>query len=187
MEGKRIFPLRSYSYYLLYKPRGVVCTMEDPQGRPCVGDFLQKVRGRPVPAGRLDFDAEGLVFCTNDGDMINRILHPRYKVRKLYEVKVDGVPEARVLKRLETGIFLDRKKTLPAKVTLLRKGERKCWIRMTLYEGRNRQVKRMFEHFGHSVLKLRRVALGSLSLVGMQRGDLRKLKPFEIEKLRRSL
>ena len=187
VNGKRVTSLLSCSYYILYKPRGVVCTMDDPQGRPCVGDALERLRGRPVPAGRLDYDAEGLVLCTNDGDMVNRILHPRYKVRKVYEVKVDGIPDQRALKRLESGIILDGKKTLPARVSFLRKGERKSWLRMTLYEGRNRQIKRMFEHFGYRVLKLRRVALGPLSIQGMQRGDLRKLRPNELDKLLRAM
>ncbi len=183
VDGKRVFKLPSFAYYLLHKPRGVVCTMEDPEGRPCLGDLLKNVRGRPVPAGRLDFDTDGLILCTNDGDMVQKIIHPRYKVKKVYRVKISGVPDRRALKRIETGIPLDGKKTLPAKVSVLKQGDRNAWIRLTLYEGRNRQVKRMMSHFGFRVLKLQRVALGPFSTEGLGRGKFRKLSPAEIKKL----
>ena len=114
VNGKRVAGAVPFVYLLLYKPTGMVCTMEDPQGRPCVGDLLKRVRGRPVPAGRLDFDAEGLIFCTNDGELAHKMMHPRYKVRKVYQVKVNRIPEPAIIKRLQNGIPLDRKKTLPA-------------------------------------------------------------------------
>jgi 23S rRNA pseudouridine2605 synthase len=174
-------------YLMLHKPRGLLCTMEDPRGRPCVGDALAEMKGRPFPVGRLDFDAEGLLLCTNDGDLAHRIIHPRYRVRKVYHVKIKGVPEKKVIDRLRTGVVLDGKKTAPAGVSFLKRGERNSWLRMSLYEGRNRQVKRMLETFGYQVLKLKRVALGPLALEGLPRGAYRRLRPDEIQKLQQSV
>ncbi len=187
VDGKRIKGPAPPIHVLLYKPRNVVCTMEDPQGRPCVGDLLKMVRGRPVPAGRLDFDAEGLLLCTNDGDLVHQLIHPRFKVRKTYYVKVNGVPDVKAIKRLQTGIVLDGKKTLPARVSFVRKTDRNSWLRITLYEGRNRQIKRMIEHFGFRVLRLRRVALGPLSVKGLKVGEYRRLRQDETNELHKYL
>jgi len=183
VDGKRVIRPSTFSYYLVYKPRLFVSTMQDPQGRPCLGDLVANLRGRPVPAGRLDYDAEGLVLCTNDGELINRMLHPRYGVRRVYEVKVDGIADPQVLRKLERGILLDGRRTLPVRVSLIRKGESNSWVRMVLREGRNRQVKRMFEEIGCGVLKLKRVAFGPLRLEGLRPGDVRALRPDEIKML----
>jgi pseudouridine synthase len=185
IQGRKVCRPPLFSYYLVYKPYGVLSTMADPRGRPCLGDMLAKVAGRPVPAGRLDYDAEGLVLCTTDGELINRMLHPRYGVKRVYEVKVGGVPDPRDLKKLETGVLLDGRRSLPARVTLLRRAERNSWLRIILREGRNRQVKRMFEVVGFRVLKLRRIAFGPLLLEGMHAGQVRRLRPDEIQRLRR--
>jgi 23S rRNA pseudouridine2605 synthase len=184
VDGRRVCRPAFFSYYLVYKPQGVVSSMEDPRGRPCLGGMLENLGGRPVPAGRLDYDAEGLVLCTNDGDLIHRMLHPRYGVKRIYEVKVDGVPEHRALKKLETGVLLEGRKSLPARVSLIRTAEKNSWLRITLREGRNRQVKRMVEAVGFRVLKLRRVAFGPLRLEGLRPGQFRKLRPDEVERLR---
>jgi 23S rRNA pseudouridine2605 synthase len=184
IDGKRVSGKPVPVYYLLYKPRGVVCTMEDPEGRPCVGEFLNRVKGRPVPAGRLDFDSEGLILCTNDGDMIHRLIHPRHKVQKVYHVKVSGIPDLRAIQRLRTGIPLDGRKTLTAGVTRIRQGKRNSWLRISIQEGRNRQIKRMVEHIGLRVLKLRRVAMGPLRLTGLKPGEYRRLNLEEVRKLR---
>ena len=187
LEGKRIAGRPAPAYYLLYKPRGVVCTMEDPEGRPCVGDFLKKVKGRPVPAGRLDFDAEGLILCTNDGDVIQHLIHPRHKVQKVYHVKVSGLPDMRALQRLRKGVPLDGRMTHPAGVSVIREGKRNCWLRISIREGRNRQVKRMVEHVGSRVLKLRRVSMGPLRVTGLKPGESRRLNAEEIRKLKSAL
>jgi pseudouridine synthase len=186
VDGKRVKPSAPV-YLMLHKPRNVLCTMEDPRGRPCVGDLLGGLKGRPYPVGRLDFDAEGLLLCTNDGELANRILHPRYRVRKVYHVKVKGVPDPKVIDRLRSGVVLDGRKTAPAGVSFLKRAERNCWLRMTLHEGRNRQVKRMLERFRYQVLKLKRVALGPLALEGLPRGAYRKLRPDEVEALEGSV
>lgn len=182
VDGKRVKPSAPV-YLILHKPRNVLTTMEDPRGRPCVGDVLCRIKGRPYPVGRLDFDAEGLLFCTNDGELAHRVLHPRYRIGKVYHVKVKGVPGPKVIERLRSGVVLDGKKTAPAQVSFLKRGEKNCWLRMTLYEGRNRQVKRMVERFGHQVLKLNRVALGPLTLRGLPPGAYRKLRPEEVAAL----
>ena len=182
VDGKRVKPSAPV-YLLLNKPRNVLCTMEDPRGRPCVGDLLLTVKGKPYPVGRLDFDTEGLLVCTNDGELANRIIHPRYHVRKVYHVKVKGVPDKKVIDRLRSGVVLDGKKTATAGVSFLKRGEKNSWLRMTLYEGRNRQVKKMLELFRYQVLKLRRVALGPLALEGLPPGAYRKLRPDEVDKL----
>jgi 23S rRNA pseudouridine2605 synthase len=180
LDGKRIAGRPAAVYYLVNKPRGVVCTMEDPQERPCVGDLLKKVRGRPVPAGRLDFDTEGLLLCTNDGDTVQRIIHPRHRVRKVYHVKVSGLPAELDMETLRRGVLLDGTRTLPAGVYVIKRGARNCWLRMTLLEGRNRQVRRMMEQVGLRVLKLRRVALGPFKLGGLKPGEYRTLNRQEV-------
>jgi 23S rRNA pseudouridine2605 synthase len=182
VDGKRVKPAPPV-YFLLHKPRNVLCTMEDPKGRPCVGDLLTGIKGKPYPVGRLDFDAEGILLCTNDGELANRVIHPRYHLRKVYHVKVKGVPDKKVIDLLRKGVVLDGKKTAPAGVSFLKRGDKNSWLRMTLYEGRNRQVKRMLERFRYQVIKLKRVALGPLALEGLPRGAYRKLRPDELDKL----
>lgn len=186
VDGRRIRPAAPVCL-IMHKPKNVLCTMEDPRGRPCVGRVLEGIKGRPYPVGRLDFDAEGLLLCTNDGDLAQKVTHPRHHVRKVYHVKIKGVPDKKVIDRLRSGVVLDGKKTAPAGVSFLKRGERNTWLRITLYEGRNRQVKRMLERFGYQVLKLKRVALGPLVLGDLPAGAHRKLRPDEVEKLRASL
>ncbi len=182
VDGKRVKPAAPV-YYLLNKPRNVLCTMEDSRKRPCVGDLLIGMKGKPYPVGRLDFDSEGLLLCTNDGDLANRVIHPRYHIKKVYHVKIKGFPDKKVIDRLRSGVVLDGKKTATAGVSFLKKGKKNSWLRMTLYEGRNRQVKRMLDLFRYQVLKLRRVALGPLALEGLPPGAYRKLRPDELKKL----
>ena len=183
VDGKRVARIPPPVYVLLNKPRAMVSSMKDPQGRACVGDLLRMISGKPVPAGRLDYDAEGLLLCTNDGEMVNRLLHPRYHVRKVYHVKVKGVPEPWVLERLRSGVMIDGRKTQPAKASIHKRGKRNVWLRLVLFEGRNHQVKRMLDTFRISVLKLTRVGLGPLTLGGLAPGAWRRLRVDEIEKL----
>jgi len=187
LDGKRVSGKPASVYYLLNKPRGVVCTMQDPEGRPCVGDLLKRAKGRPVPAGRLDFDSEGLLVCTNDGEVVQRLIHPRHGVRKVYLAKVQGVPEWEDLQRLRTGVFLDGRKTQPAGVVLSRRGKRNCWLQFTIHEGRNRQVRRMVEEVGFRVMKLRRTAVGPLKIRELRPGEYRKLRKDEVRDLLRYL
>ncbi len=183
LSGKRVAGKAAPIYFILNKPRGVVCTMEDPEGRPCVGDILKRVKGHPVPAGRLDFESEGLILCTNEGDVIHRLIHPTHKVRKVYAVKVNGIPAWPELQKLRNGVLLDGKKTMPAGVYMTRQGKKNCWLQFTINEGRNRQIRRMVEKIGFRVLKLRRKALGPLKLTGLKPGDYRKLRKDEVRDL----
>jgi len=187
IDGRPVSAPSSRIYLVYHKPRNVVSTMEDPQGRPCVGDVLRKFKGNPVPAGRLDFDAEGLLLCTNDGDLIQRLLHPRYHIQRIYRVKVKGLPESRALEKIEQGMFLDGARTIPARVRIIKRGAKNSWLSLILYEGRNQQVKRMLEKLGHPVLKLKRVGFGPLRITGIPPGAYRKLSPSEVLKLKESL
>lgn len=176
-------------YLLLYKPRGVVSTRSDPQQRKTVIDVLNGagIRGYFYPVGRLDYDSEGLLIMTNDGAFAERVTHPRYELERTYEVDVEGTPEERDLERLRTGIALDGRKTLPAKVKVLRhtvkaKGNQTL-IELTLREGRNRQVRRMCDAIAHPVDRLRRTKIGPVSDRHIRPGQVRDLTTAEIKAL----
>jgi len=170
---------------LLNKPKGCVTTLRDPQGRPTVKDLFPSTEERLFPVGRLDYDAEGLLLLTNDGLLANGLQHPRYGVTKTYEVKVKGHPGEETLRRLRNGVVLDEGRTAPAEVEVIRLLPHAAWMRIVLHQGWNRQIKRMGESVGHSVLKIRRVAYGPLTLGKLQPGESRRLKPNEIEELER--
>lgn len=167
-------------YVLLNKPRHVVTTVSDPGGRPTV---VELVGGdtRVVPVGRLDFETTGVLVLTNDGELANRLAHPRYGVEKTYVAEVEGDPSPKVLKALARGVELDDGHTAPAKVRKLAPG----LLELVLHEGRNRQVRRMCEAVGHPVKRLHRAAYGGLELGTLKPGKWRNLSPAEVERLRR--
>ena len=183
VDGKLIKSFPGKVYIILNKPAGYVSTLKDPQERPVVVDLLDNVTTRIFPVGRLDYDAEGLLLLTNDGELAHKLQHPRYRVVRTYEVKVKDIPTSRELSSLRNGVQLDDGIALPAKVAFLKKTEKNCWLKMTIYEGRNRQVKRMCEAVGHHVLKLKRVRVGSLGLGSLSKGQYRHLTKDEVEKL----
>ncbi len=185
VDGKSI-RLQPLVYLVLNKPKGYVTTLADPEGRPTVVDLLGGVKARVYPVGRLDFDAEGLLLLMNDGDLAHRLMHPRYEVPKTYRVKVQGVLEEKALAKLRKGVVLEEGRTAPARVLPIRKTETNSWIELTIREGWNRQVKRMCERAGHSVLKLQRVRYGPLDLGDLPRGRYRALSPREISLLRQA-
>ncbi len=187
IDGRVVAAPSAHVYLIYYKPRNVVCTMEDPQGRPCVGDVLRKFKGHPVPAGRLDFDAEGLLFCTTDRELIERLLHPRYHVQRIYHVKVKGVPDLEDIKKLERGLAIDGRVTLPCRARLIKAGSRNAWLSLVLYEGKNQQVKRMLQAIGYPVLKLKRIGFGPLRITGIHPGGYRRLSSEEVFKLKKEL
>ncbi|MCM3762937.1 rRNA pseudouridine synthase [Alkalihalobacillus oceani] len=172
-------------YFLLYKPSGVISSVKDEKGRKVVTDFLE-VEQRVFPVGRLDYDTSGLLLLTNDGEFANYLMHPKFKIDKVYVAKVKGIPTREALKRLQQGVRLDDGKTAPAKVKLMSIDKKKqtAIVRITIHEGRNRQVRRMFEAIGHPVMKLKREEYGFLNLRGMNPGDVRPLKPIEVKHLR---
>ena len=173
-------------YFLLYKPRGVISSVNDEKGRKVVTDFFQHFKERIFPVGRLDYDTSGLLVLTNDGEFANLLMHPKNEIDKVYVAKVKGIPSKENLRKLEKGIRLEDGKTAPARVKLLSADNKKqsAIVEITIHEGRNRQVRRMFEAIGHDVLKLKRERYGLLTLNGLKTGDARELTPHEVKQLR---
>jgi len=172
-------------YLLFYKPKRCVTTLSDPQGRKTVLDVLPVSGVRIFPVGRLDYDAEGLLLLTNDGDLAHRLQHPRYGVPKTYEVKVKGHPNNHALSRLRSGVPLEEGTTAPAEVSVMGLLPNAAWLRIVLHQGWNRQIKRMGEAVGHTVMKIRRVSYGPLSLGDLKPGAFRPLEPLEVKTLYR--
>jgi pseudouridine synthase len=173
----------------LNKPRGYVTTRSDPQRRPTVIDLLGGVREYVYPVGRLDFDSEGLLLLTNDGDLAARLTHPRHGLARVYEARVAGVPDAHDLDRLARGITIDGRRTQPAQVTMTtppRRDARTATLLITIREGRNRQVRKLCEAIGHPVDQLRRVAIGPIRDARLKAGAWRDLTADEVERLRRA-
>lgn len=170
-------------YILLNKPRGYVTTVSDPQGRPIVTSLLKGIKTRVYPVGRLDFDTEGALLMTNDGDLTHKILHPRFETNKTYEVVVEGTPSRRKVDGLRKGIVIDGKKTWPAKITLVKQKEHTSLYRITIHEGRKRQIRMMFQAIDHPVLHLRRTAYGKLTIGSLKSGSYRFLSPNELKKI----
>jgi pseudouridine synthase len=191
VDGRRIKLPRHHRYVLLNKPRGYVSTRADPQKRPTVLDLVADVREYLYPVGRLDFDSEGLLLLTNDGDLAARLTHPRHGVRRVYEARVAGKPDARDIERLIRGVVIDGRRTAPAEVEIVsepRPGSSDgSTLRVTIREGRNRQVRKMCEAVGHPVHRLRRVAIGPLRDSALRLGVWRDLTAREIEALRRAV
>ena len=171
-------------YLLLNKPAGYLCSRSDPQGRPLVNDLVHERGAKGLfSVGRLDFNSEGLIILTNDGDFAAHVGHPSTGPLKIYHVRVRGVPDDKALERLRRGLSLDRRRVRAESVSLLR-SKANSWLAITIKEGRNRQVRRMLEAVGHPVVKLRRVAIGPLSATGLKPGQYRKLTDDEVNALR---
>jgi 23S rRNA pseudouridine2605 synthase len=188
VDGKLITRAETHRYILLYKPKEVMTTVEDPQGRKTVIDLIKGVRERIYPVGRLDFHSEGLILLTNDGDLAFKISHPQHGSVKTYHVKVRGVPEDRLVDKLQRGITIDGKRTLPCEIARMkttgrRDDEGNSWFEVKLREGRTQQIRKMFKAVGHPVSKLRRVAIGALSDPKLTPGDWRELTPREVKML----
>jgi len=188
VDGSRIKSAERQRYILLYKPAGFVTTRSDPQRRRTVVDLLGGVKEYVYPVGRLDYDTEGLLLLTNDGDLAAKLTHPRHGVERTYEARVAGMPDDDALDRLRRGIPLDGRRTLPAEVSLLnkRRGDGDGMIAITIREGRNRQVRRMLEAVGHPVKKLTRIGIGPLSGRGLKPGMWRELTPQELRVLKKT-
>jgi pseudouridine synthase len=187
VNGKLINPQlksREKVYVLLNKPKGYLSSVSDPEGRPLVTELLPASLGKLHPVGRLDFNTEGLLLLTNDGDFTNFVTAARNRVEKVYEVKVKGVPAESGIQRLRRGITLDdNTRTAPAKITKLNETQTNAWYEVLLHQGRNQQVRRMFELIGHSVLKLRRTRIGFLNDEHLKPGHWRLLSPGEVARL----
>ena len=187
VNGKLINPLLSGQqkvYVLLNKPRGYLSSVSDPEARPLVTELLPASLGRLYPVGRLDFNTEGLLLLTNDGDFTNFITAARNRVEKVYEAKVKGVPPEGALERLRRGVVLDDgTRTAPAKIKLLDETSTNSWFEISLHQGRNQQIRRMFDLIGYSVVKLRRVRIGFLVDEKLKPGYWRLLSEVEVKRL----
>lgn len=193
VDGKLLHGAERLRYYVINKPKGYVTTVSDPQNRPTV---MQLIRGgeRVFPVGRLDYASEGLLLMTNDGELANGLTRAAAKVEKTYLVKVSGRPSEAALRQIRHGIMIERGKpgskegrvlTAPAKVRLFREAENP-WYELVLIEGRNREIRKMFEEIGHHVEKIRRIGYGPLEL-DLEPGEARELTHQEVEKLRRAV
>jgi len=192
VDGRRIQAQKRKRYILLHKPRGYITSRSDPKGRPTVLDLLRGVREYVYPVGRLDYDSEGLLLLTNDGDLAARLTHPRHEVDKVYEARVRGIPDAHTLERLAKGVTIDDRRTAPAKVRLLDppskrpSDDEQTRIELAIHEGRQRQVRKMFDAVGHPVVRLRRVRIGPIADPDMPPGHWRELTPQEVARLQRA-
>jgi 23S rRNA pseudouridine2605 synthase len=183
LDGKPLRPKRERVYILLYKPAGYMTTLKDPEGRPLVTDLLKGVGERVYPVGRLDYNTEGLLLLTNDGDWANRLMHPRHEVEKEYLVKVRGRVSPEQVKRLASGVELTDGVTAPARVQVVQEGERNSRIGITIHEGRYRQVRRMCEAVSLMVVSLKRTRYGFLDLGDLKPGEFRRLTSQEVRRL----
>lgn len=180
VDGSRIPPPRRHMYLVLNKPRGVISTMDDPEGRATLADYLPRTRERLFHVGRLDTETEGLIILTNDGEFAHRLAHPSYEVRKTYHVQVAGVMDNRTLKRLEKGLTLDDGPVKPDKVKLISRSQDRTLLQVSLHEGRNRIVRRMMDAVGHPVDRLARIAIGPVRLGTLPVGETRELSREEL-------
>ncbi|MBI5026854.1 MAG: rRNA pseudouridine synthase [Nitrospirae bacterium] len=191
VDGRLISRPEPKVYIILNKPKKYITSTYDPEGRPTIMELLKGIRFKVFPVGRLDFDTEGLLILTNDGELANAVLHPKRKIPKTYSVKVDGILDDADVMKLEKGIKLEDGLTAPCSVKRIRKAEANSWIEMTIYEGRKRQIRRMLDKIGHSVIRLKRIRINGLELEDLPPGSYRyftaeELKRFKTEVMGRS-
>ena len=190
VDGKLITHAEAHRYILLYKPKEVMTTVEDPQGRTTVIDLIRGIPERIYPVGRLDYHSEGLVLLTNDGELAFKVSHPKHGSVKTYNVKVRGVPDDRVVDKLQRGITIEGKRTLPCEISRIKTtgrnlDEGNSWFEVKLREGRTQQIRKMFQAMGHPVAKLKRVAIGPISDPKLTPGVWRELTKSEVRMLER--
>lgn len=171
-------------YIMLNKPEGYVTTVSDEQGRSTVMELIEDVHQRVYPVGRLDFNTEGLLLMSNDGDFTMKVTHPSHKMDKVYQAVVSGVPSHFDIEKLERGVYIDGVKTAKAKASLISAEGGRALVELTIHEGRNRQVRKMFDAIGYPVLKLKRVAIGNIVLGNLPLGKWRHLNPNEVKYLK---
>mgnify|MGYP001491017495 CR=1 FL=1 len=183
LDDQPVRPETNKVYLLLFKPSGYMTTMKDPEGRPVVTDLLHGVNERVFPVGRLDYNTEGLLLLTNDGEWANRLMHPRHEIEKEYHVRVRGMVTQGQVALLANGVELDDGKTAPAQVKVIKDSDNNTWLSIAIHEGRYRQVRRMCEAVSLSVVRLKRVRYGTLDLAGLRQGEFRHLAKIEVERL----
>ncbi|MCL2088883.1 MAG: rRNA pseudouridine synthase [Oscillospiraceae bacterium] len=181
--GKKIAGVKNTCCYMLYKPRGYVTTMKDEKGRRCVADLIGDIKERVYPVGRLDVNSEGLLLLTNNGDLANKLTHPRNHVQKVYRVTIRPGIDEEQLARLESGIEIDGEMTAPAAVNVITEGKERVVVEMSLYEGRNRQIRKMLEALGLETARLKRISVGGVKLGMLAPGQHRPLTDKELKSL----
>ncbi len=180
VDGKKVTLSKKLVYYIMNKPKGYVTTVKDDKGRKTVMDLLPKIEDRIYPVGRLDYDTEGLLILTNDGDMANRLTHPINEVPKTYQAKIEGKLPENLLAKLRAGVEIDGVKTKKSSIRVIDETNDWTKVSITITEGRNRQVRKMFEAVGKTVIFLKRIKIGELTLRGLDRGQVRKLSKEEV-------
>ena len=183
VNGKPLQSSEKKITLLLNKPKGYVTTMSDPQGRPIVSSLIKDVDQRLFPVGRLDLDTEGALLMTNDGELAQKLLHPKFEINKTYQVTIRGHIDPKKIQALEQGIDLDGRQTWPARITVQEKSDKTTTLHIVIHEGRKRQVRRMFEAIGHPVIHLKRLAYGNLRLGTLALGKYRLLDKKELASL----
>jgi 23S rRNA pseudouridine2605 synthase len=182
-DGRPVSFEKEKIYYLLNKPKGYVTTVSDPQGRPIVTDLIKDISERIFPVGRLDLDTEGALLLTNDGELAQKMQHPSYGVTKTYEALVTGKPHPKKLDLLKKGILLEDRMTSPASVEIIKQFKTSTLVRITIHEGRKRQVRKMFAAIGHPVNSLKRTAYGRLYLKNLPQGSYRRLNKEDLKNI----
>lgn len=187
VQGRKVHARKNHTYIALYKPRGVVSTMSDENGRRCVAELVSDLPTRVYPIGRLDRNSEGLLLMTDDGALTNAISHPSGHISKKYRVTIRPGITDEALRKLSEGIILDGRPTLPAQIQVLEKQENRTVLEIILKEGRNRQIRRMLEKFGIETVRLKRTAIGPIKLGSLGVGKWRMLTPNEVEALKKAV
>jgi len=189
VDGKRIRPPAAPLYYAFHKPPGIITTLNDPEKRPDLTPFLRELgeKQRVFAVGRLDYNTAGLLLLTNDGELAQRLMHPRFGVKKLYHVKLSACPSEEELGRLRKGLRLEDGMTAPARVRVLERLKKNAWVEIEIHEGRKREVRRMFEALGYFVEKLIRMRMGTVTLGKLAPGDIRPLSRVEVASLKRAV
>lgn len=183
VKNRLVNTVKKYDYYMMNKPKGYVCTVKDDKGRKTVMDLLPPKTERIFPVGRLDYDSEGLLLFTNDGDLTFKLTHPKNEVPKTYLVKTEKPVSEEDLNKLRAGVYIDGVKTAKSKIRMIETSKEYSKVHVTITEGKNRQVRKMFESIGNNVDFLKRIKIGDLTLTGLNRGEVRKLSPTEIDYL----
>ena len=184
VNGRIVNLVKKYDYYIMNKPKGYVCTVKDDKGRKTVMDLLPAKTERLFPVGRLDYDTEGLLLFTNDGELTYRLTHPKNEISKTYLVKTEKPVSEDMLNKLRAGVYIDGVKTKKAKLKIVETTKSYSKIHVTITEGKNRQVRKMFDLINAPVDFLKRIKIGELTISGLKRGDCRKLSLEEIEYLK---
>ncbi len=183
VNGKKVTLAKKYDYYVMNKPKGYICSVKDDKGRKTVMDLLPQLKSRVFPVGRLDYDTEGLLLLTNDGELTYKLTHPKNEVPKTYLVKTEKPVTDEQLSKLRSGVVIDGVKTKKCSVRIVETGKNFTKLHVIITEGRNRQVRKMFEAVGNSVDFLKRIKIGDFTLRGLDRGEVRKLTKEEIDYL----